>query len=73
MNPAMRMTKQSHHTGLKENICAKATNAPARPPMAAMCDDIFHFRLMTVQSTSMTIAATSTLPTEWGIWNRLTT
>ena len=49
--PASSRAKQSHHTGLKANISAKATMAPVTPPAAAVCVDTFHFMFNSEQST----------------------
>ena len=41
----------NHHVGLKAKIKANANNAPATPPMAAVCVEIFHQTLIIAQIT----------------------
>ncbi len=56
--PDTRSTRQSHQVGLKVNISAKARSAPATPPIAAECVDIFHQMLTNAQTIWMVRAAT---------------
>ena len=60
--PEINTTKENHQIGLKVNRKAKASNAPATPPMAASCIETFHQTLMRAQTTCINTAATRMLP-----------
>ena len=69
-SPASRNTAESHHTGLKLNISAKAASAPATPPMAAVWVLIFHHALITAHVICTSSAAMSMPPMKRGMCMR---
>ncbi len=60
--PDMIRVKHSHQIGLKSNIRANANNAPATPPIAAACTDIFHHTFIMAHISCINSAATSIPP-----------
>ena len=68
--PAMTKMRQSHQTGLKSRYSAKANSAPATPPMAAVCVEIFHQTLMSAQTICTSKPATTMAPMKWGMCMR---
>ena len=60
-------TRQSHHKGLKLKSTAKACSAPATPPMADVCVDIFHQMFITTQHICMARAAMRMMLMKWGM------
>ena len=68
--PPIITTTDSHHDGLKMKMCEKAIIAPATPPIAAECVEIFQWMFIMAHTICMNSAAIRIVPMKCGMCMR---